>query len=63
MGEVLGYFLTLRTYGTWLHGDERGSVDRFNNAPGSPLIPRSSARSSYAQSLLKHAPVAATIRS
>ena len=23
----LGYLITLRTYGTWLHGDERGSVD------------------------------------
>ena len=24
----LGYLITIRTYGTWLHGDERGSVDR-----------------------------------
>ncbi len=26
--QTLGYFLTFTTYGTWLHGDERGSVDR-----------------------------------
>jgi len=24
----LAYLITIRTYGTWLHGDERGSVDR-----------------------------------
>ena len=24
----LGYLITFRCYGTWLHGDERGSVDR-----------------------------------
>ena len=36
--EPLGYFLTFRTYGTWLHGDERGSTDRFNNAYGEPFI-------------------------
>lgn len=29
----IAYLITIRTYGTWLHGDERGSVDqhfRFN---------------------------------
>src|SRR5690606_10933494 len=24
----LAYLITIRTYGTWLHGDERGSVDQ-----------------------------------
>jgi len=32
------YLLTFRTYGTWLHGDQRGSVDRDNNQVGMPLI-------------------------
>lgn len=27
----LAYMITCRTYGTWLHGDERGSVDRKHN--------------------------------
>jgi hypothetical protein len=27
----LAYLITFRCYGTWLHGDERGSVDRFRN--------------------------------
>jgi len=35
----LAIFFTFRTYGTWLHGDDRGSVDRHNNSFGSPRIP------------------------
>ena len=35
----LAYLITIRTYGTWLHGDERNSVDRHNfNAYGSPRV-------------------------
>jgi REP element-mobilizing transposase RayT len=36
----LAYLLTFRTYGTWLHGDERGSVDTHNrkNVYGEPDI-------------------------
>jgi hypothetical protein len=30
----LGYFITMRTYGTWLHGDARGSTDRKHNVYG-----------------------------
>ena len=33
------YLITFRTYGTWLHGDPRGSVDRrFTNRFGGPKI-------------------------
>jgi REP element-mobilizing transposase RayT len=35
----LAYLITFRSYGTWLHGDERGSVDRFHNQYRSPYIP------------------------
>jgi REP element-mobilizing transposase RayT len=35
----LAYLITFRCYGTWLHGDERGSTDRFRNAYKSPHIP------------------------
>ncbi|WP_197526527.1 transposase [Botrimarina colliarenosi] len=35
----LAYLITFRTYGSWLHGDDRGSVDRANNQPGSKLSP------------------------
>ena len=27
----LAYLFTFRTYGSWLHGDERGSINRFRN--------------------------------
>ena len=35
----LALFITFRSKGTWLHGDERESVDRHNNVYGAPRIP------------------------
>src|SRR4029077_14507206 len=35
----LAYLITFRAHGTWLHGDRRGSVDRFHNRYGTPRIP------------------------
>jgi REP element-mobilizing transposase RayT len=35
----LAHLITFRSYGTWLHGDERGSVDRYQNVYGTPRIP------------------------
>ena len=32
----IAYFISFRTYGTWLHGDERGSIDLHNNIYGNP---------------------------
>jgi len=32
------YFITIRCYGTWLHGDTRGSVDYVHNQFNEPLI-------------------------
>ncbi len=35
----LAYLITIRTFGTWLHGDERGSVDRHGkNIYGTPRV-------------------------
>ncbi len=39
MADVLAYFLTWTTYGTWLHGDPRGSVDRHNACKGADFHP------------------------
>jgi alanyl-tRNA synthetase len=36
--EPLAYLITFHTYGTWLHGDEQGSVDRAHNVPGTPFL-------------------------
>ena len=34
----MAFLITFRSHGTWLHGDERGSVDRFHNRYKSPYI-------------------------
>lgn len=53
----LGYLITFRCYGTWLHGDERGSIDRFHNQYKSPYLPRSDRRRQLSERKLKSEPV------
>ena len=53
----LGYLITFRCYGTWLHGDERGSIDRFHNRYQSPYLPRSDRRYDLSRRKLKVEPV------
>ena len=53
----LGYLLTFRAYGTWLHGDKRGSVDRCHKRYGSPMLPPSERRNQIERRLLKQRPV------
>jgi len=43
-GLPLAYFITFGTYGSWLHGEEKGSVDRSHNLPGTPYLEPNSAR-------------------
>ena len=57
MNFPLAYLITFRCYGTWLHGDERGSVDRFHNQYGAPYFPPNDARQQQSETRLKHAPV------
>src|ERR1043165_7951753 len=45
--EPLAYFLTWTCYGTWLHGDPRGSVDRHRNIPGTDVYDPNSAWSGW----------------
>ena len=52
-GVPMGYLITFRTYGTWLHGDRRGSVDRFHNIYGTPKLPPSPSRQRYERRLMK----------
>jgi hypothetical protein len=52
----LGYLITFRSYGTWLHG-KAGSVDRFHNMYGAPRLPGNEKRKQYNQRLLKQRPV------
>ncbi len=50
----LAYFLSWHTYGTWLHGDERGSVDRDHNRYETPFVDASSNRKQFMQAEQKH---------
>lgn len=34
----IAYLITFRCYGIWLHGDERGSTNRFNNKYQTPHL-------------------------
>ena len=46
----LAHFITFSTYGTWLHGADKGegSVDRDHNVYGSEFIPADKDREEYA---------------
>src|SRR5882672_5433521 len=52
----LGYLITFRSYGTWLHG-KSGSVDRFHNTYGTPTLTTDAARLHYNQRALSQSPV------
>jgi len=58
----LAYFITFRCYGTWLHGDPRGSVDRFHNRYGSSRIPANTQWRKYNERALKRPPVGLSAR-
>src|SRR5689334_19440827 len=49
----LGYLITFRCYGTWLHGDERGAIDRFHNRYKAPYLARSDRRRELNERKLK----------
>src|SRR5215831_2269420 len=53
----LAHLITFRCYGTWLHGDERGSTDRFHNCYKTPHIPRNERWDRYNSRNLKSAAV------
>jgi REP element-mobilizing transposase RayT len=53
----LAYFISFRTYATWLHGDKRGSIDRFHNAYRSPYISQNEKWRHYNEQRLKAKPL------
>ena len=55
--DALAYLITFTTYGTWLHGDERASVDRRHNIPGTPYVDPKPRRLRYETTMLNHPPV------
>jgi REP element-mobilizing transposase RayT len=53
----LAHLITFRCYGTWLHGDSRGAVDRFHNQYKSPYLLANDNWLRYNTRVLKHEPV------
>jgi hypothetical protein len=53
----LAYLITFRCYGTWVHGDERGSTDRKHNVYGTPKIPPNPRLKKSDTNQLKHQPL------
>jgi REP element-mobilizing transposase RayT len=52
----LAYFLTWTCYGTWLHGDERASVDREHNIYGTDYLPPDGRRNRACVELMDQPP-------
>ncbi|HXS96030.1 MAG TPA: transposase [Candidatus Limnocylindrales bacterium] len=52
------YLITFACYGTHLHGEERGAVDRHHRIPGTPLARPSQARGSIEAQQMAQAPYA-----
>ncbi|MCH7721036.1 MAG: transposase, partial [Planctomycetes bacterium] len=53
----VAYLITFHTYGSWLHGTDRGSVDRDHNVPGTPHLDPDEGRESDESRRLKQEPV------
>ena len=54
--EPIAYLITFRTYGTWLAGDERGSIDKYHNKYGGPRAVTSRERHEVHSARLKSPP-------
>jgi alanyl-tRNA synthetase/REP element-mobilizing transposase RayT len=52
----IAYFITFTTYGTWMHGSDKGSVDRDHNIPGTPLVEPDADRQATESNLKKGDP-------
>ena len=57
MEYPIAYLITFTTYGTWLHGDKRGSVDKEHNRYGDAFIAAKSALKTEERIDLKNPPV------
>jgi REP element-mobilizing transposase RayT len=56
--QPLAFLITFRCYGTWLHGDGRGSIDRKNyNRYGTPAMPPNKRLREDERIELKHDPI------
>ena len=54
--EPIAYLITFRTYGTWLQGDERGSINKYHNKFGGGRAVISPERENVHRNRLKSPP-------
>ena len=52
----MAFFITFRCYGTWLHGDKRGSTNRFQNQYGTPHLDPNDGWKNHNANLLRSEP-------
>ena len=57
VSDAIAYFLTWTCYGTWLHGDDRGSIDFEHNTYDDPYLERDDRRRGWETALLANPPV------
>ena len=57
MSDPIAYHITFGTYGTRLHGDERGTIHRSENKPGDPIIGSDPGWWSQERGILRFEPV------
>jgi REP element-mobilizing transposase RayT len=50
------YFITFTTYGTWLPGSAKGSVDRAHHGYGTPFLEQDDERQRHAQDRMSQTP-------
>ncbi|GHT15665.1 hypothetical protein FACS1894170_13200 [Planctomycetales bacterium] len=55
--DPLAFLLTFTTYGTWLHGSKKGSVDPLHNKYGEDFVEDDTEREKQEFAKLKHQPV------
>lgn len=55
--QPLAYFLTWTTYGTWLHGDPRGSVDDAHSTYSTPYVSPNRSRIEFVSTAMREAPL------
>ncbi|MGL4593293.1 MAG: transposase [Thermoguttaceae bacterium] len=60
MSAPIAFFITFTCYGTWLHGDAKGSVDHNHKIFGQDFAPKNSSRKKYEATTLKHPQVLLT---
>ncbi len=60
MRDPAAFFITGTCYGTWLHGDKRGSIDRRDASVDSPALAIMPALVQYESRCLTHAPIVLT---